>query len=1633
MKNVFLLILATIFIGITSNAQNTLFPNYQAQGSPTTLNDFRGGLRTIKGLVNGRYFDTTAANNDPYIRAYAGAQIYTTKDSSIWIRNNPATRWMLDLNQHSDIITNIYNSSVISVTNLNDSTVIICYGDGTCDTINTTGSTITNINNTYFIGDSLLVICDTTQFICVGDSCYTTTLCDTITIDRRRLFMFQNGVRQLGTSLLVEHGYVTDPLNINSGPFISWFKHPTTLNTFAFDYTITGFPVWKPIMEVFQQQTWGISSQIATFKSAGSGIDSSSDFLNKVRLNIGYFSNRYGSGPASDIDTGYLGQDIAYYIGTNGSTAGSYGWQFDDPYSKHSGIAFNTKDTLSSVVLTFYGGRPPLTYLDGPLGFDEILNDKKILTLDYNKDARWFGYPNTRDDGANPQVGYGLYVDVDGYMKYGFIGGGGGGGGTDNFNLGAGFRLVVPSSQGVKTLIGAGSITIDSTSNSNALTITGTGITGITADNGLTENVDNNIQLGATTNSASPLLHDTYINTDAYILNVSNISTGVTANKKVFQVLNAGATFDATAGNITSFLGYFANTSTRSAGANNLTNTAIYATATGGQVNYAAYFDGSVLADVSASTSSTVRISGSASHSTIFTVQDLSANSLFRVAGSGQLFAENYGVGTFSGTPTFSLQVDANGNIIEGAVGISGVTADNGLTEDVPNNIQLGGTLLKNTSINTTANYFLTVTGAIVGSPVLDVVTTAGSAGIGLRTTGGTGKAILASTTGFENTIEANGTTGSAFFGSSTTGITGYFSATPATADNMVEIFRIQNIGSGSAGNGVGTFISSYSKTSNGTAQEQGKIGIKSTDVTFSTRTAQLEIHLTNNAVSAKKASIAGSGQWTWDTYGSGTHTGTTAKYLATTSSGAIIEVDPSVLSAVNIYNSDGTTTGVRTVTLGSNLIVWNGTQASSSAYAFNVSNTGNGGAIGATVTGVGNAISGGGATGSGVSGSATSGTGIVGTATTGFGGAFRTSIAATNTETGIVRAIKGTDGTAQPGLGGYFSLQIEDAASNDNEAARIGWVWTSATDGAETADLKFSTINSGTLAEKMRILGNGQLKLNLYGVNTFAGTPAYSLGVDATGNVVEFTGGAGSTAISALTAATADNDINNLDYNQTWRWNSLTEAAALKLATNSTGGSTEHFMLDIEMIGTHSNSSMYSSGLRIRNQHEGDSRHSVGAEIQVGAGSNANATVHGIMVTTNGIADVNTAAVFSATSATANYAVVVPANQGLSGFGTITPSTVLHVVGASGFRYVDGNQGANKILVSDANGVGTWTTPTFSTNNSGSQYQMGYYATAGTAISGNSGIVTNANNGLYITSSDDAPFKVTATGTGIAGQYFQLGKFLASNIGSGDIAQYFVGKQESSNDAYSIDYVHSADGSTSNYMGLGFYANNDKVKIYASGNVGIGLAGAPGERLVVSGNIQTNTGYLKLNDMTAPGTAESNYINIYMNSDKTFSITDGGVVNRLENAFNPLTTNTTTVGNVGIGEDDLMTYSVPAGKLAADGDYIEFEMTFSFAANANAKQVKVYFGATQLYASGSQTQNGGNMVIRGKITRTGATSQRISVTAVNNTTNFVDESGYVTASETLSGALTIKGTGEAVSDDDITQVTNIVSYIRLN
>lgn len=141
------------------------------------------------------------------------------------------------------------------------------------------------------------------------------------------------------------------------------------------------------------------------------------------------------------------------------------------------------------------------------------------------------------------------------------------------------------------------------------------------------------------------------------------------------------------------------------------------------------------------------------------------------------------------------------------------------------------------------------------------------------------------------------------------------------------------------------------------------------------------------------------------------------------------------------------------------------------------------------------------------------------------------------------------------------------------------------------------------------------------------------------------------------------------------------------------------------------------------------------------------------------------------------------------------------------------------------------------------------------------------------------------------------------------------------------------------------------------------------------------------------------------------------------------LTVSTTATGNVGAGEDNLISYSVPAATASVDGQYLEFDVWGTCAANTNPKQIKVVFGATTLLDTTAIVLNGNDWRGHGKIVRTGAATQTATceftvggtlLSAVNSTI-----SDTTSPAETLSGAITFKCTGTstvAPADNDIVQ-----------
>lgn len=156
---------------------------------------------------------------------------------------------------------------------------------------------------------------------------------------------------------------------------------------------------------------------------------------------------------------------------------------------------------------------------------------------------------------------------------------------------------------------------------------------------------------------------------------------------------------------------------------------------------------------------------------------------------------------------------------------------------------------------------------------------------------------------------------------------------------------------------------------------------------------------------------------------------------------------------------------------------------------------------------------------------------------------------------------------------------------------------------------------------------------------------------------------------------------------------------------------------------------------------------------------------------------------------------------------------------------------------------------------------------------------------------------------------------------------------------------------------------------------------------------------------------------------------------------------NTSVVGNVGTGLDLLHSFSLPAGSLATNGDYIEGEASGKFTANNNDKRIHflvngvTVIGPPLLDIDGAQ-----GWVIRYKIVRVSSTLVRVPViiginvlsvtsadvaTTLGNSFFFQAGSTDVTVSDLAANALSIDVKGEGVANDDVTQNLSIIKLCQ--
>jgi hypothetical protein len=212
--------------------------------------------------------------------------------------------------------------------------------------------------------------------------------------------------------------------------------------------------------------------------------------------------------------------------------------------------------------------------------------------------------------------------------------------------------------------------------------------------------------------------------------------------------------------------------------------------------------------------------------------------------------------------------------------GISAITADNGLTANTATNVQLGGTLIQNTEINTNAYYlWLNGTNASGQYTFLATSTTGNTAWI----SSGSGNALLVSVAASGKTgVEVQASDGSLPY---------YAGLTSSGTNDVIPSITLSRASSGTAAAGIGTSIDWYAQIAeNSTRYLTNEIKSKWADPATATRTSQLDITGVNSASTNTLASFKGSGQLQLPLYGSGTFAGTPTYTLQVDASGNIIE-----------------------------------------------------------------------------------------------------------------------------------------------------------------------------------------------------------------------------------------------------------------------------------------------------------------------------------------------------------------------------------------------------------------------------------------------------------------------------------------------------------------------------------------------------------------------------------------------------------------------------------------------------------------------------------------------------------------------------------------------------------------------
>lgn len=272
------------------------------------------------------------------------------------------------------------------------------------------------------------------------------------------------------------------------------------------------------------------------------------------------------------------------------------------------------------------------------------------------------------------------------------------------------------------------------------------------------------------------------------------------------------------------------------------------------------------------------------------------ANNIFFYIYGDSTGRGNMGIKTVNAVgsnPTYPLVWDTVTNeVLRGAPYLN--NADNGLSIDttIPTTpyIQLGGNLIKNTTVNGGADYTMVFESSLTGAFTLTGSNSSSGSGVLGSSVSGVGIYGLASGTGTGIYAQSQG--GIGLQASSILDIAAQLQIVPASTNTAPTIVAVGRGSSGTVTNNVGGAIEYDIQLSNGGLYPCSLLISRWTNATIGSQTSQFEVWgINNNSSMSQLLTLKGTGQLQLNKYGAGTFSGTPTYALAVDASGDIIEI----------------------------------------------------------------------------------------------------------------------------------------------------------------------------------------------------------------------------------------------------------------------------------------------------------------------------------------------------------------------------------------------------------------------------------------------------------------------------------------------------------------------------------------------------------------------------------------------------------------------------------------------------------------------------------------------------------------------------------------------------------------------